>query len=296
MDAFNRALLFKQVVEQGSLAAAARAMSINPSVVSKRLAELEQQLGVQLLRRTTRRIALTEAGDRFYQQIRPLSSQWQTLLDETSNLGKTPKGKLSIAAPQPLLSRMLLPQVIQFKNRHSGIDVLLQAIAYEQLPLFNADISICRKLETFDSSTTIGVPLCDYRNRLFASPTYLAKHGIPDAIATLSQHQCLAYGTEQDMTWTFEHADFSHKSVTITNALPSDNTEVLINAAVLGQGIVYIPALLITAELRRSELTPLLTDRQSQIFQAWAYFQKMDYIPQKLRVFVDYLKTSYSKT
>ncbi len=292
MDAFNRALLFKQVVEQGSLAAAARAMSISPSVVSKRLAELEQQLGVQLLRRTTRRIALTEAGDRFYQQIRPLSSQWQTLLDETSNLGKTPKGKLSIAAPQPLLSRMLLPQVIQFKNRHSGIDVLLQATAYEQLPLFNADISICRKLETFDSSTTVGVPLCDYRNRLFASPAYLAKHGIPEAIETLSQHQCLAYGTQQDMNWTFEH----NKSVTITNALPSDNTEVLINAAVLGQGIVYIPALLITAELSRGELASILPDHQSKIFQAWAYYQKMDYIPQKLRIFVDYLKRSYSST
>ena len=290
MDVFDRALLFKQVVEQGSLAAAARQMSLSPSVVSKRLAELEHKLGVQLLRRTTRRIALTEAGTNFYQQLHPLSQQWQTLLDETANLGKTPRGKLSIAAPQPLLSRMILPHIMQFEQQYKEINLTLQAVAYEQLPLFDADISICRKLENFDANTTIGVRLCDYHNQLFASPTYLARHGIPKTIHALSKHRCLSYGMQQEVQWAFK----GKHAVTINNSLPTNNTEVLIHAAVMGRGIVYIPKLLIAAECQRGELVPVLSQHQSELFQAWAYFQKMDYMPLKLRAFVDYLKENFS--
>ncbi|HAT87916.1 MAG TPA: LysR family transcriptional regulator, partial [Rhizobiales bacterium] len=85
MDSFQRALIFKAVIENGTMAAAARIMNVSPSVISKRVAELEAEMGVQLLRRTTRRITLTEAGNNFYQRMISLHGQWQTLLDETQD-------------------------------------------------------------------------------------------------------------------------------------------------------------------------------------------------------------------
>ncbi|OMH29083.1 LysR family transcriptional regulator [Motiliproteus sp. MSK22-1] len=286
MDVFDRSLLFKSVVDQGSLAAAARQMSISPSVVSKRLAELERHLDVQLLRRTTRRISLTEAGERFYGQIRCLSRQWQTLLDETTDLGQEPKGQLVIAAPQPVLSRVLMPLVSEFRRQYESIELILQSVVYEQLPLFDADLSVCRQLQGFNSAEMVGVPLCEYRNSLYASELYLQRQGGPGGIEELASHQCLVYGLEGKGTWAFA----SGQQVMVSGALRTNNTEVIIQAAAQHQGVAYIPEVIIRDELVRRQLVPVLPEQHSDPFQVYCYYQKMDYVPVKVRLFINFLK------
>lgn len=285
MDAFERASLFLLVVDQGSLAAAARQKDISPSVVSKRLAELEHQLGVQLLRRTTRRMSLTEAGEQFYQQMRHLNGQWQGLLDETASLGKEPKGTLTLAAPQPVLTRVLLPAVNEFKKQHSKIEVILQAVDYTALPKPQADISICRQLDSLNTATTIGLPLCDYVNGLYASPSYLETASSITA-EDLSQCPCLNYGLTQSATWTFANG----YKTGVKTPLPTNNTEVIIQAAIAAQGIAYIPSMIIQQELAENKLQSLLPELKSPEFQMWAYYQKLDYVPVKIRLFIDFLK------
>ncbi len=289
MQVFDQALLFKRVVELGSMAAVARELSLSPSVVSKRIAQLEQQLAVQLLRRTTRRISLTEAGQVFYQQLGQISGQWQSLLDETASLGKQAKGCLLIAAPQPVLSRVLMPLVAQFRLAYPLIEVALQNVFYDQIPLAAADITIGRKLEKFDGAAVVGTRLCSYQNSLFACSDYLTLKGVPKTLEDLAGHDCLPYGiNKQDIEWQFKQG-----KVGVSGPICSDNTEVIINAAVLGQGIAYVPEMIIGQELNRGQLVPVLNEMQSDEFEMWGYYQKMEYVPLKLRVFIDFIKSHF---
>lgn len=288
MDGFERASLFLAVVDQGSLAAAARYKELSPSVVSKRLAELEQQLGVQLLRRTTRTMCLTEAGEQFYQRMRSLEGQWQSLLDETASLGAEVRGCLTLAAPQPVLTRVLLPAIDAFQKQHPKLDVVLQSADYQDLPRPDVDISLCRQLETLDTATTIGVPICEYSNSLFAAPSYL-EHSVPETLVQLSDHACLAYGLNNPNLWRFANGE----SVEVSSPLLSNNTEVIIQSAIAGQGIAYIPGMIIKQELADNKLVQVLPDAKSRSFQFWAYYQKLDYVPLKVRVFLDFMKAHF---
>jgi DNA-binding transcriptional LysR family regulator len=288
MNSFERASLFLQVVDQGSLAGAARQKGISPSVVSKRLAELEQELGVQLLRRTTRRMSLTEAGEQFYQQMQHLNGQWQSLLDETSSLGQEAKGSLTIAAPQPVLSRVLLAAVVEFQKQYPQIETVLQTAEYTELPKPEADISLCRQLETLDAATTVGLPICDYSNSLFAAPAYI-ESSAPEILQDLADHSCLAYGLSNPNTWSFENG----RSIEIDSLLLSNNTEVIIQSAIAAQGIAYIPEMIIQQELAANKLQPVLPAYKSRKFQLWAYYQKLEYVPLKVRVFLDFLKEHF---
>ncbi len=292
MDVFDRALIFKLVVEQGTMAAAARIMNVSPSVISKRLAELEASLGVQLLRRTTRRISVTEAGDNFYHRMRLLHGQWQSLLDETESLGQMPRGRLSVAAPLTVLNRVLVPHLNDFMQTYPEIEIELQAVAYDQLPLAGADLSLSRRIPDFDSGAFVGLSLCRYQNQLFAAPSYLKEHGTPERVSDLADHSCLIYGlNKRKAQWHFA----GQQVVSVTGKLVSDNTEVIVAAALKGQGIAYIPGLIIDDELRRGDLVSILENTQinarSDPFEMWAYYQQLDYVPLKLRVFLDYLKT-----
>ncbi|WP_438464425.1 LysR family transcriptional regulator [Marinomonas sp. PE14-40] len=296
MNRFEQASLFLLVVEQGSLAGAARLKNISPSVVSKRLAELESALGVQLLRRTTRRMTLTEAGESFYKQMRHLDGQWQSLLDETASLGQEAKGILRLAAPQPVLTRVLLDVVTAFRQAHPQIEVVLQTAEYTQLPLAEADISLCRMLEKLDTATTVGVPICHYRNALFASPIYLANTQIQElnTLDDLKCQECLPYGLTSPNTWSFINNEGAEKSLMVNSKLLTNNTEVIIQAAIAAQGVAYIPGMIITQELAENKLQPILTHLASRDFQLWAYYQKLDYVPLKVRLFLDFIKDYFA--
>lgn len=293
MDSFERALLFLLVVDQGSLAGAARQKGISPSIVSKRLAELERSLSVQLLRRTTRRMSLTEAGEQFYQRMRHLGGQWQSLLDETASLGQEVKGVLTIAAPQPVLTRVLLGAVTQFQQQHPKIKMVLQSVEYQDLPKLEADISFCRQQEALDTATTIGLPLCDYSNGLYVAPAYVAKSTI-STLQELANHTCLAYGLSNPNIWTFANGDSTESSIEVNSPLLSNNTEVIIQSAIAGKGIAYIPGMIIQQELADNKLQLLLPDLKSRDFQLWAYYQKLDYVPLKVRVFLDFMKAYFA--
>ncbi len=286
MDDFNRALIFKSVVEQGSMAAAARFMNVSPSVVTKRIAELEQSLGVQLLRRTTRRISVTEAGDNFYNRMTYLHGQWQSLLDETESLGQEPKGVLSIAAPPPVLNRVLVPVLDGFLDQYQKIEIELQSVSYEELPRAAADLSLARKLDSFDSGAFIGRSLCRYHNQLFVSPDYIVQMGVPKQLSDLADHACLVFESQShEAKWCFEQG----QEVSVHGRLVSNNTEALIAAALRGQGIAYIPEIIIRDEVQRGDLVPVLGELSSRSFEMWAYYQQLDFVPLKLRALLEYL-------
>ncbi|UAB70162.1 LysR family transcriptional regulator [Vibrio sp. SCSIO 43132] len=289
MANFKHASIYRQVVEFGSMAEAAKALAVTPSVISKKIAELESSLGVQLLIRTTRKLEVTEAGEYFYQTFCRIDSEWNELLSEVARLNDKPAGVLTIAAPTLVNSRVLMKDLARFTEQYPDIEFDLRSVDYDAIPASFADISLARDIELFNSSMFVRVPLYRYVNQLFASPAYLEKHGVPDSIEALSQHSCLAYGKQVTRTrWEFAGGE----QVQVQPKLWSDNTEILIQAALQGRGIIYVPALILTKELENNLLVPVdVTNTQSREFEFVAYYRKQQYLPRKCRVLLDFLKT-----
>lgn len=286
MSTFDDALLFKTIVEQGSLSRAGEQLGINASAVSKRLARLEQALDTELLRRTTRRISLTESGQYFYQQLVTLDAQWQSTWDETRSLGREPKGILRIATPQPVASRFLMPLLQRFQAQYPKIRLDVRHEQYDQLPASGVDVSICRELKGYQSSTVAASYLCSYHNALFAAPEYLARHRPVQHPQDLTEHACLCYGQSlSEHRW-----QFIGTGVEVSPAFISNNTEVLINAAVQGMGIVYLPELLIQQEIKAGQLTRLLPELRSPGYNTYAYFTRTQVMAQKVRVLLDFIQ------
>lgn len=173
---FEHAMLFKCIVDQQSFAKAAEHSGLTPSAVSKRLAKLEASLGTQLIHRTTRRLALTEAGQYFYEKVARLQHEWTSTWDETASLNSELRGTLRIAAPQTVLCRFLMPLLVKFRRIYPAISFELLHHDIDELPVVDADLSISREIPQFDSHTMVMVPFYAYHNSVFASPAYLDTH------------------------------------------------------------------------------------------------------------------------
>lgn len=287
---FDSALLFKTIADYGSMVKAAEKLGLSPSVVSKKLMFLETELGLQLLRRTTRHMELTEAGRVFYERIANISKHWDASIEEVTDLNSRPHGTVQISCPQPLCSRMLVPILKGFQALYPEVRFELLHATLDQLPHPSADITISRKLEALNSANFVSVPLCVYENTLFASPDYVETHVQLAVLADLHRHQCLTYGMGQSrFEWFF---DGGHV-IEFTPYLTSDNTEIIISSAVNGLGIAYIPEVILQKELAQGVLVPVLPVLKSQLFETHLYYQKMTYMPQKMRLLIDYLKAAF---
>lgn len=292
MSDFDNALLFKAVVDTGSLAAAARQLGINPSAASKRLSKLEASLTTQLLKRTTRKLSLTQAGQRFYERIAEIDHSWRSATDEAASYGREPKGLLRIAAPQPVISRFLLPRLTGFIQQYPSIELQVDHKPITDLPWAHADISISRELDNYDSATMVAKPFFQYHNALFAAPAYLRSKPAIDRLDDLNAHRCLAYSdTIGPLVWQLGN----HK-LAIQPALITNNTEALIAAAVAGQGIARLPPVIIEHELNQGLLLAVLPEYKSAELRTMAYFQKAEFMPQNLRLLLDYLATFASQS
>jgi DNA-binding transcriptional LysR family regulator len=287
MKTYNAAQVFKTIIDQGSMIKAAEFLSISPSVVSKKLAFLEGELGAQLLKRTTRKLELTEAGSVFYERICDISNCWISALEEVAHLNSQPTGTLRICAPQPLSSRLLVPALQGFQRLYPKIKLEVVHKVYEELPDMQADLTICRKLLSFNSSNVVGLPLFNYQNGLFAAPSYLQRYSEIQMLNELSDHQCINYGVaKQKHSWVFTNGS----RIVIEPTVVSDNTEIIISSAVNGFGICYIPAVIIENELKENSLVAVLPELQSSVFETYLYYQKLNVVPKKLRLMIDFLK------
>ena len=290
MKIFDTAIIFKTIVDQGSMVAAANVLCVTPSVISKKLGYLEEQLGLQLLKRTTRHVELTEAGEIFYERILRISSAWDASLEEVISLHSNPKGTLLISSPQPLCSRLIVPILNNFQAQYPDIKLELLSTKYEQLPHSSADITICRKLDEFNSTSYVGISLFTYHNLLFASQNYLDKNPDIIQVENLKKQQCITYGVgKSTYEWEFD----KYPLVSISPYITTDSTEIIISSAVNGLGVAYIPQEIIQSELAYDQLSRVLPNVRSKPFETYLYYQNVKFLPQKQRLFIDFIKSYY---
>ncbi|WEM42582.1 LysR family transcriptional regulator [Photobacterium sp. DA100] len=287
MDWITCTKSFVTVVDQGSLAQAATKLNTSSSALSKRLAWLEKQLGVQLLKRTTRSLTMTDAGRLFYQRSARLLDDWHQMLAETTSTYGEVSGVLRIGAPLAVGSRLLVNYLAEFIEVYPNIQVELHTITPGQLPDLNLDVFISKELTDFNSSSYIATKLFNFRHGFYAAPSYLEGKPLIDSPDQLAQHNCLMFGTHGHEQ---EHLFENEVRVRLKGNFTTQNPEALVAAAVAGMGIILAGENTVKRELSKGLLVPVLPELRQPVSSAYAYYPKLDYNHVKTKLFIDFIK------
>ncbi|MCW8826525.1 MAG: LysR family transcriptional regulator [Gammaproteobacteria bacterium] len=289
MDRFEEMRTFVRVVEAGSLSAAADRLDIAKSAVSRRLAELESRLGVQLLNRTTRRLNLTDSGSIFYQRclriLADLEESEQYVSSEHTNL----RGTIRIAAPLTFGVHHLSPLLNDFLKEHPELSLDLD-LNDRNINLMDEGVDLGIRIGKLQDSTMMARKLASARMLLCASPEYLQQHGEPQSPEDLKEHFGLSYSNiSEGHLWQFTHEDGKSYSVHVPFRMRANNGEVLHKAALDGLGIVATVSFICYRELEQGRLKQILSDYKTEEVGIYAIYPSQRHLPGRVRLLIDYL-------
>jgi DNA-binding transcriptional LysR family regulator len=288
-------LAFSQVVDTKSFSAAAHTLGITKSAVSKLVAGLEAELGVQLLVRTTRKLSLTEVGERVYAAASRLGDDLEAAHQAALSHKAGVVGQLRVTAPAVLGRDYLLPRVSEFlaANASAKIELIL---ADRYLDLVESRIDVAFRVgHTLADSTLVARRIADVSLIVCGSPRYLARYGVPRTPADLEQHSFALHRTHLET----DRMTFQKGKAAVTVALSgrfacNDGVATAAYAAA-GHGLVIAPAWEFGDRLVRRKLVPVLEDWSLGDMTLSAVFPPHRHLPTKVRAFVDFIAASWKK-
>lgn len=285
----DQIVAFLAAVDHGGFTAAERALGRDGSVLSRRVTALEKRLGVRLLERTTRRIALTEAGATFYRRMRLALQTVREIEQETAEAAPSIRGRLRLSLPSTFGRMWITPILPQFLSEHP--DLALET-RYEDryVDLVAESFDVAVRIGELDDSQLIARKLASTRRLLCASPNYLATKGCPGSPVDLAYHDCLGFVRLASHPVWHLHNGTKSAPIRIAGPLMTDDAESLIRGAVVGLGIAMATDWLAGPELHSGELVPVLPDWTVAAEEAiYAVHPSARLVPAKTRVFVDWL-------
>jgi DNA-binding transcriptional LysR family regulator len=283
VDSVSELQVFAKVVEQQGFTAAARALELPKSSVSRTVARLEDRLGVRLLQRTTRSLNLTDAGATFYGHATRILADIEQAERAVHSLAEVPRGTLRISAPLSFGSLFLGDLVADYMAQHHEVDVEV-VLSDRLVDLIEEGFDLVVRVGALRDSSLVARKLGQAARRLVASPAYLAEHGTPTEPADLSDHQCLLYGYEATgANWRLAQGP----EVAVTGRLRSNNGSVLRAAALKGHGIAFLPEFLVACDLHTGRLVELLPQHEHAEAGIWVVYPHGRHLSAKVRAFVD---------
>jgi DNA-binding transcriptional LysR family regulator len=286
--------LFVEVARRGSFAAAARDRVVDPSFVSRMIAALETELKVRLFQRTTRRLALTEAGDLYLGRVEPLLDDLEHARDEVLAISGGPAGTLRLTASVAFGRQCLVPLLPEFRARFPQLklEVLLSDT---NLDLVAERVDLAVRLAPRLDTNLIGVKLCDTRYRVCATPEYLKKSRPLRRPQDLTSHRCLLVTLPEFRTrWLFRNQAGEVIRVPVDGDLVVSNPLALRDCVLAGMGPALLANWLIDEDLAAGRLLDLFprhrvtaTDFETA---AWLVYPSRAYLPNKVRATIDFLK------
>ncbi len=294
MDTLQSMRTFTKVVEMNGFAAAAREMGLSRSVVNKSVINLENALGTQLLRRSTRKVTPTETGLAFYDRCILILADVDEAIASVTELQEHPTGNLRMNAPMTFGTKHLAPVVAEYMAQHP--DVHVEVVLNDRFvdPIEEGFDVTLRISEPLFLTSLINREIAPARRVLCASPGYLEAHGEPDCPRDLKSHRCLQYGYSGTVTqWRLNGPD-GDQAYTINCALWSNNGEVLKAAALGNQGIALLPTFIVGEELQNDTMRTVLTQYSPSDLTISALYPRNRHLSAKVRLFVDLLKERFS--
>jgi len=260
LDRLTAMRVFVAAVTEGSLSRAARALGLSAAMATRHLDQLEARLGARLLHRSTRRLALTETGARYFDDCQRILADVDEADARAASQPLALGGELRMSAPLSFGVRHLAPMLPDFLAAHPALHVEI-GFSDDRADLVMGRWDLGLRIGRLDEPGLQARKLADCPLYVCAAPDYLRRNGRPDTVADLSRHACLTYSLSRDVgsaTWSFG-ADGRHR-VRIHGPLTANNGDALVQAAIAGQGIVYQPAFIVADALRAGQLISLELD------------------------------------
>ena len=278
--------IFARVVTAGNMSAAGREMGLSPAVVSKRVSHLEQRLATRLFQRTTRQLTLTEAGQGFYERVVNILAGIEEAEAYVTRRNTVPRGTLKVTAPTAFGRLHVAPYLRDFLEQYPDITLDLH-LSDNFVDIVGEGYDVAIRVGELEDSSLVARKLSPSHRVICAAPAYLEKRGKPDSLADLSQHNCLA-PTAQEV-WRLQGPE-GPVSVRVNGNIRTNSTEVVREAVLSGLGIALRSTWDVGPELKSGNLEIVLPEYQeSPRVAVYAVYPCRQYVPAKLRVFVDYL-------
>jgi DNA-binding transcriptional LysR family regulator len=295
VDRMDTMSLFVAAIDTGSLSGAARISGISLSSVSRHLSALEERVGTRLLIRTTRTLALTEAGQRYYDKSRRILAEIDEMESGLHTDAETPVGRLHVAGPTLFGRYFMLPLLARFAVMHPRIvmDVMLLDRLHN---LIEDGIDVAVRIGPMVDSSLIVRKLGALRWIICAAPVYLEQRGTPDTLADLSGHDCLVYSQDSvSAEWPLLDGD-KPAQVQVPVRMRSNTLDGVVAAAVEGAGLVYAPAWSVMNFVKAGRLTVVLSKHELPPLPIQAVFTHNRLLSGKVRALVDYLALQFAGT
>lgn len=292
MDRLTLLKSFITVAELASFSQAARRLGLSKSLVSRHVSGLEAELGVLLLTRTTRRLALTEAGRAYAERCQRILADLEEADQAIGNLQAAPRGRLKVTAPMSFGALHLAPVLPAFTERYPDIQLDL-ALSDRMVDLIEEGFDLALRAGRMGDSSLIAKRLCPIRRLACASPAYLERYGVPATPADLSDHLCLSHSELAVSEWRFLDAQQRPLTPEVRGPVRINNGEAMRQLALAGVGIVYLPTFFIGPDIRAGRLIPLLKAFTPQDSALYAVYPHARHLSPKVRVFVDFLAQSF---
>ncbi len=286
MEGFSAIPVFVAVVDSGGFSSAARRLGLSKSAVSKRITSLEDKLGVQLLYRTTRRLSLTEAGEHYYENAVKALIHASEAEDSVTQRQSRPQGR----TPMSFGRLHIAPHIPKFLEQYPDIHVDM-VMEDRVVDLVEGGFDIAIRAGDLPDSSLIARKLAPMRSILCASPEYIAQHPMPRIPAELIDHNCLHFSYTAN-EWAFL-GQGEVETVRVSGNYQVNNGEALREALLKGMGIGRTPTFIVGPDIAAGRLVTVLGEYQMPAKTVYALFPERQYLPAKVRVFINFVVDSF---
>lgn len=294
MDRFSEFEALAAVVEQGSFTGAGRKLGVSKSKISKSISSLERRLGVQFLTRTTRRVNPTEIGLAYYELARRALTAAAEAEALVRSIRSDPSGLLRVLVPTDFGLNHLSPIIGSFLDQFPEITLQL---VYENrfFELMPEEFDMAIYIGQLEENTIPAYRIAQTVNRVVASPAYLNKHGRPERIDDLTSYQLLTYSSDSEAAvWKLTASSGEKREVYTTGAFSINDGQSLVDAAVSGRGIAYLPSFLYAKPMADGLLEDVIPDLPLEIKGIHALHSEGLATSPKVRAFTDFLACRFS--
>ncbi|BCA30361.1 MULTISPECIES: LysR substrate-binding domain-containing protein [Pseudomonadaceae] len=282
---------FIAVAETGQFTAAAQRIGLSSSQVSRQIARLEERLQTRLFYRSTRKVALTEAGQTFLQHCQRLVDARDEAMRAISDLTGEPKGLLRMTCAVAYGERFIVPLVNAFMARHPQLRVDIE-LSNRPLDLVHEGLDLAIRLGRLQDSRLVATRLAPRVMYLCAAPSYLERYGRPHSLSELARHNCLVGSSDQ---WTFQQ-DGKEQSLRVQGNWRCNSGQAVLDATLRGFGLCQLPDYYVLDHLKSGELVSLLEQHRPPNTAVWALYPQQRHLSPKVRQLVDALRDGLAST